>query len=148
MENVAITIIDNMDVSESPIEFVNDSDLFKKMTPRKVEDIFSKYLKSVNHPKCGQFEGIILERLEIEWATVGNNVDCGVFAMRHMETWCGETELKWDSEFPLAHTQNKAYLTRLRKKYAVKIVCSHANMLRDELMAEAVAYNVENRPNI
>ncbi|KAM0015302.1 hypothetical protein Hdeb2414_s0033g00724461 [Helianthus debilis subsp. tardiflorus] len=38
-------------------------------------------------------------RLEIEWATVGNTVDCRVFTMRHMETWFRETDLKWDNGF-------------------------------------------------
>ncbi|MFS7979541.1 hypothetical protein Hanom_Chr10g00928911 [Helianthus anomalus] len=78
-------------------------------------------------------------RLEIEWAIVGNTVDCGVFAMRHMETWFRETDLKWDSGFPLAHTPKKACLTRLREKYVVNIVCSHANTLRNAVMGEAVA---------
>ncbi|MFS7930298.1 hypothetical protein Hanom_Chr04g00342591 [Helianthus anomalus] len=65
--------------------------------------------------------------------------------MRHLETWFGETQLKWDNGFPIVHTPKKACLTRLRKKYAVKIVCSQANTLRDEVMAEVVAYNVANR---
>ncbi|MFS7905598.1 hypothetical protein Hanom_Chr01g00049531 [Helianthus anomalus] len=33
----------------------------------------------------------------------------------------------------------KASLTRLMKKYAVKIVCSHANKRRAKVMGEAVA---------
>ncbi|MFS7957478.1 hypothetical protein Hanom_Chr07g00666821 [Helianthus anomalus] len=78
MKNV-VTVIDNMDVSESDIEFVNDSDFFKKKKSYKV----------------------------IEWATVGNTVDCGVFAMRHMKTWFNETELNLDSGFPLAHTPKR-----------------------------------------
>ncbi|MFS7995539.1 hypothetical protein Hanom_Chr12g01119081 [Helianthus anomalus] len=88
---------DNMDVSKSHIEFVNDSVFFKKMKPYKVKDIFSKYLKSVNYPKCGECEEVIPKRLDVEWATVGNTADCGMFAMRHVETWFGETTLKWDT---------------------------------------------------
>ncbi|KAM0044605.1 hypothetical protein Hdeb2414_s0010g00355231 [Helianthus debilis subsp. tardiflorus] len=36
MENIAITVIDNMNVHESPIELVDDVDYFKKTTPSKV----------------------------------------------------------------------------------------------------------------
>ncbi|KAF5820039.1 hypothetical protein HanXRQr2_Chr02g0084361 [Helianthus annuus] len=43
MENIAITVIDNMDVHESPIELVDDVDYFKKTTPNKVKDIFTKW---------------------------------------------------------------------------------------------------------
>ncbi|KAJ0678365.1 putative papain-like cysteine peptidase superfamily [Helianthus annuus] len=99
MEKLAISIIDNMHASESFIEFSDNSDFFKKTTPYKVKDVFIKYLRSVRHPKCLEFEPVIPKRLEIEWATIGNSVDCGVFAMRHMETWFGETDLKWDSGF-------------------------------------------------
>ncbi|KAJ0489482.1 putative papain-like cysteine peptidase superfamily [Helianthus annuus] len=99
MEKLAISIIDNMHASESFIEFSDNSDFFKKTTPYKVKDVFIKYLRYVRHPKCLEFEPVIPKRLEIEWATVGNSVDCGVFAMRHMETWFGETNLKWDSGF-------------------------------------------------
>ncbi|KAJ0522260.1 putative papain-like cysteine peptidase superfamily [Helianthus annuus] len=138
MENVAITVIDNMDVTESPIMLINDEDFFKKTTPYKVKYIFTKYLKLVGHPKYLQFENAIPHRLEFDWETVGNKVDCGVFVMRHMETWFSVTVEKWDSGFPLSHTKKKACLTRLRKKYAVKMVCSNVNNHRDRIIAEAV----------
>ncbi|MFS7912143.1 putative papain-like cysteine peptidase superfamily [Helianthus anomalus] len=116
MEKLAISVIDNMHASESFIEFLDNPDFLKKTTPFKVVSMdlsryqrcFLKYLRSVHHPKCLEFEPVIPKRLEIEWATVGNSVDCGVFAMRHLETWFGETDLKWDSGFPLTHTQKKS----------------------------------------
>ncbi|MFS7918504.1 putative Ulp1 protease family catalytic domain, papain-like cysteine peptidase superfamily [Helianthus anomalus] len=114
MENLAISVIDNMHASESFIKVFDDDDFLKKSTPFKV----------------------------IEWATIGNSVDCGVFAMRHMETWFSETNIKWDSGFPLAYTQKKASLTRLRKKYACKIICSDANKLRNEVMGATIAWNI------
>ncbi|KAF5821475.1 hypothetical protein HanRHA438_Chr01g0014871 [Helianthus annuus] len=46
-------------------------------------------------------------RLEIEWATIGNIVDYGVFAMRHMETWFGVTHEKWYSGFQLTQKVRK-----------------------------------------
>ncbi|KAJ0591743.1 putative Ulp1 protease family catalytic domain, papain-like cysteine peptidase superfamily [Helianthus annuus] len=107
MEKLAISVIDNMQASESFIEFSNNPDFLRKTTPFKVKDVFVKYLRSIRHPKCLEFEPVIPKRLEIEWATVRNSVDCGVFAMRHMETWFGETDLKCDSGFPLTHTQKK-----------------------------------------
>ncbi|MFS7918411.1 hypothetical protein Hanom_Chr03g00200681 [Helianthus anomalus] len=47
---------------------------------------------------------------------VNKKVDCGVFVMRHMETWFSVTVEKLDSGFPLAHTAKKACLTRLTKE--------------------------------
>ncbi|MFS7936498.1 putative papain-like cysteine peptidase superfamily [Helianthus anomalus] len=116
MEKVAISIIDNMHANESYIEFSDDSDFFNKTAPYKVKDVFIKYLKSVHHPKCLEFEPVKPKRLEIEWATIGNSIDNGVFAMRHMETWFGETDLKWDSGFPLAHTQKIGVSNKIKEK--------------------------------
>ncbi|KAM0038853.1 hypothetical protein Hdeb2414_s0013g00420501 [Helianthus debilis subsp. tardiflorus] len=142
MENIAITVSNNMDVKESPIQLINEDNFFKKTTPYKVKYIFCKYLKLVNHPKCTEIDNALPHRLDFEWETVNNTVDCGVFVMRHMETWFGITVEKWDSGFPLAHTAKKACLTRLRKKYAVKLVTSNVNNHRKRIMAES---NTERR---
>ncbi|KAJ0459753.1 putative papain-like cysteine peptidase superfamily [Helianthus annuus] len=78
MEKLAISVIDNIHVSESFIKFSGNTDFLKKTTPFKVVNVFIKYLRSVRHPKCLEFEPVIPKRLEIEWATIGNSVDCGV----------------------------------------------------------------------
>ncbi|MFS7914440.1 putative papain-like cysteine peptidase superfamily [Helianthus anomalus] len=115
MEKDAITVIDNM-----------------------VKDVCMKYLKLVNHPKFLSFKAAIPKRLDFEWPTVGNSVDCGVFVMRHMETWFGVTDKKWDSGFPLSHKEKKDFLTCLKKKYMMKLVCSKVNKHHDRIMAEVV----------
>ncbi|KAJ0921926.1 hypothetical protein HanPSC8_Chr05g0197451 [Helianthus annuus] len=91
----------------------------------------------VNHPKSAEIETAEMVRLDFAWKTVNNTVDCGVFVMRHMETWFGLTSDKWDSGFPLGHTAKKACLTRLRKKYAIKLVTSNVNKHRSRVLAEA-----------
>ncbi|MFS7926871.1 hypothetical protein Hanom_Chr04g00302231 [Helianthus anomalus] len=83
---------------QSPLHLINNDNFFKKTTPYKVKDIFCKYLKIVNHPKSAEIEIADVVRLEFEWKTVNNIVDCRVFVMRrHMETWFGVTTDKWDS---------------------------------------------------
>ncbi|KAJ0857737.1 hypothetical protein HanRHA438_Chr13g0593561 [Helianthus annuus] len=53
MENVVITVIDNMDVNENHIECVNDLDFFKKTTPYKVnEDVFDPVKEKVCCEDC------------------------------------------------------------------------------------------------
>ncbi|KAF5816006.1 hypothetical protein HanRHA438_Chr03g0141071 [Helianthus annuus] len=131
-----------MDVKESPIQQINDDNFFKKTTPYKVKDVFTKYLKLFNNPKYPQIENALPHRLDFDWKTIYNTVDYGVFVMRHMETWFGVTVEKWDSGFPLTHTAKKACLTRLRKKYAVKLVTSNVNMHRNRIMAEVVEYGM------
>ncbi|MFS8007861.1 hypothetical protein Hanom_Chr14g01265911 [Helianthus anomalus] len=86
MENVAITVIDNMDIHESLVTLVNDATFFNKKTSFKVVTIYIIY-KYVDHPKGHEFEEAMPYRLAIEWAAAGIYLDCGLFAMRHMETW-------------------------------------------------------------
>ncbi|MFS8021643.1 putative papain-like cysteine peptidase superfamily [Helianthus anomalus] len=105
---------------ESPIHLINDDDFFNKTTRYKVKDVFTKYMKLVNHPNYRQIENAVPQTLDFEWKMVGNTVDCGVFVVPHMETWFRVTVDKWDSGFPLESGPKKATLTRLRKKYAVK----------------------------
>ncbi|CAM8908878.1 unnamed protein product [Rhodiola kirilowii] len=54
---------------------------------------FMAYLKQVNHMKLYMFANVQPIRMDFSWQTENNGVDCGVFAMRHMETfkWGGNT---------------------------------------------------------
>uniref|UniRef100_A0A251VEI3 Ulp1 protease family, C-terminal catalytic domain-containing protein n=1 Tax=Helianthus annuus TaxID=4232 RepID=A0A251VEI3_HELAN len=48
------------------------------------------------HPKMSPLEP---EIMKMSWQTEKNFVDCGVFAMRHMETYTGKhvSKKEWDS---------------------------------------------------
>ncbi|CAH1443341.1 unnamed protein product [Lactuca virosa] len=63
------------------------------------------YLKSQNHPKTEMFSHVMSYRLEMLWRTINNHTDCGVFTMRHMETYMGGSmnELKVGSRTSLLH---------------------------------------------
>lgn len=38
------------------------------------------------------------QRLKMRWQTKDNAIDCGIFAMRHMETYFGGGPRNWDSK--------------------------------------------------
>ncbi|KAI3510419.1 hypothetical protein L1887_17392 [Cichorium endivia] len=50
-------------------------------------DYMVEYFESVNHPKAEEFKRVEVTRLEMSWMTLDNHTDCGVFTMRHMETF-------------------------------------------------------------
>ncbi|MFS7993874.1 hypothetical protein Hanom_Chr12g01099201 [Helianthus anomalus] len=87
-----------------------------------------------------ELENALPHRLDFECKTYNNTMYCGVVVMRHMETWFGITVEKWDSGFPLDHTNKKVCLTHLRKKYAVQLVTSKVNKHRKRIKAEAVEH--------
>ncbi|KAL8266932.1 hypothetical protein R6Q59_004276, partial [Mikania micrantha] len=70
LKNPSIRLIDNMHDSECIVGFCDDVDYMKKDACYKVV---------VDHPKLKELEGLLVEKLNISWATTKNFVDCGIF---------------------------------------------------------------------
>nr|KAJ0216721.1 hypothetical protein LSAT_V11C300121420 [Lactuca sativa] len=68
--------------------------------------------------KCSLKKSIKPQRLEMSWRTVKNKVDCGVFAMRHMETYMGQPLSKWKPGLHKESAVQQTTLEKLRQKYA------------------------------
>ncbi|KAL8200946.1 hypothetical protein R6Q57_012285 [Mikania cordata] len=90
---------------------------------------FANYLIQNQHPNGRHISTAKIHRLAMPWRTEFNKVDCGVFLMRHMETYkgcllnwecglCGENE---------ANNLQKLQLNDLRKKYVTKIILHDLN---------------------
>nr|GMD81317.1 uncharacterized protein LOC109162486 [Ipomoea batatas] len=63
-----------------------------------------------------------------------NKVDCGVFTMRHMETYMGKGTKGWDCGL---EKENKEQLNNARVKYLAEIVNSPVNEFRGDCMKDA-----------
>lgn len=71
------------------------------------------------------------------WQTLKNSTDCGVFLMRHMETYKGERK-NWDTQFKSEdQAGHQEQLVRLRIKYADAILTSHVNEKRNFVVKES-----------
>ncbi|MFS7934813.1 hypothetical protein Hanom_Chr05g00396091 [Helianthus anomalus] len=80
-------------------------------------------------------ETSIIERKTMEWIIVKNVVQCGVFTMRHMETYKRETP--WTCGFAKEGENNNrpdAQLRLLRNRYLSKIFLSEYNLQRQEII--------------
>ncbi|MFS8002161.1 hypothetical protein Hanom_Chr13g01198841 [Helianthus anomalus] len=62
-------------------------------------------LKYVNHPNTDDIKHIELVRMEMKWRTADNDIDCGIFYMRHMECYDGEEVEKWNCGFHKEYEQ-------------------------------------------
>ncbi|KAF5818743.1 putative Ulp1 protease family catalytic domain, papain-like cysteine peptidase superfamily [Helianthus annuus] len=128
LKNLDCSVIDNMWVDQTVAE---------EATQLKVKIIFDKYLEEVNHPKRIQIQQVFPRRLNLSWAVRGNKVDCGVYAIRHMETYMGVTSDKWHCGFPNEPRKIKGKLNLLRKKYAAALLLSKTNINRDKILEAA-----------
>lgn len=70
-----------------------------------------------------------IEILDIEWATTNNYVDCGIFVMRHMESYKGNGLAGFETQFQVEGAGQKKQLDDLRGKYVAKIILSDFNSL-------------------
>ncbi|KAL8207942.1 hypothetical protein R6Q57_007354 [Mikania cordata] len=78
-----------MDKDETVISIKDHEEYYRKDTPYKVKHMFVRYLEKFQHVKADKLSMQKVTIIELEWATIGNIVDCGVFAMRHMEMFMG-----------------------------------------------------------
>ncbi|GJV73297.1 hypothetical protein Tco_1493292 [Tanacetum coccineum] len=70
-------------------EFKKDNEV-KKLKDLEMKNMFSMYLKEVQHPKAKEVLNKKPTILRPKWGTKENNTDCGVFLMMHMENYSGE----------------------------------------------------------
>ena len=76
--------------------------------------------------------------MELKWATDQNFVDCGVFCMRHMETFMGSNGPDWNSGFSKNSTKT---LINLRELYMQAIVKSSINEVKDNILGKIKTFS-------
>nr|GMD88430.1 uncharacterized protein LOC109158392 [Ipomoea batatas] len=70
------------------------------------------------------------EVVDMSWKELENYIDCGLFVMRHMETYKG-TLKKWNPGFRKKASLNENFLIGLRARYAATIIRWRANTLKN-----------------
>ncbi|CAI9294151.1 unnamed protein product [Lactuca saligna] len=86
-------------------------------------------------------ENLKPKRIRMIWRTQKIKVDCGVFTMRHMETYMGEKDGKWNSRFGKENYAQKVTLDFLRCKYAAKLILSETNEVASKILELTKEYN-------
>ncbi|XP_022010659.1 uncharacterized protein LOC110910269 [Helianthus annuus] len=113
----------------------------------KMISTFCRYLRPM-HPKItSQLRNTKLVRLVLPWQTLYNGIDCGIFLMRHMETYTGTHVGHWmcglsnerDISREMLPDQAKE-IEDLRKKYLSKMLLSDVNTERGQVEREVQEY--------
>ncbi|KAL8214314.1 hypothetical protein R6Q57_003763 [Mikania cordata] len=136
LKNLGIYLVDNMDKDETVVSIKDHQEYYKKDTPYKVKHMFMKYLKKFQHVKADKMSMQKVTRVDLEWATIGNIIDCGVFAMRHMEMFMGSNRKTFDCGFKTSQKQVKTQIQTLSKKYACRVLLSDINLQKQGLLAK------------
>ncbi|KAM0046589.1 putative Ulp1 protease family catalytic domain, papain-like cysteine peptidase superfamily [Helianthus debilis subsp. tardiflorus] len=125
LKRTKTTLLDNIAPLED--EEKGDHDPYHGWT-RKTKQAFEGYLERILHPKAANMKATSINRLQMPWRTYFNGVDCGIFLMRHMETYMGEDANKYHCGFAKEESGlQKKQIEDLRRKYTTKILLHDAN---------------------
>ncbi|KAJ0847143.1 putative papain-like cysteine peptidase superfamily [Helianthus annuus] len=107
--------------------------------PEKLQRVLGLYLKGKIRQQewITNLERASIIRKEMDWRTLQNGCDCGVFTMRHMETYKGKSP--WNPGFENGDKKKRqdSQLRFLRYRYFSKIVLSDYNLIRKEVFEKA-----------
>ncbi|KAD4585530.1 hypothetical protein E3N88_23131 [Mikania micrantha] len=103
---------------------------------RVFKHMFVRYLEKFQHPRADKISMQKVTRVDLQWATIGNITDCGIFAMRHMEMFMGSHCRNFDCGFKTSEKQVRSQIQTLRKKYACRILLSDINVQKQKLLAK------------
>ncbi|KAL4579419.1 hypothetical protein LXL04_015565 [Taraxacum kok-saghyz] len=144
--NLAKPGYEGIDNSADKAEFLDKYE--KVFTPLC---FFLRNLFDIGLPKAFDMasEELTPKCLKMPWRTTFNKVDCGVFTMRHMETYFGEASTsKWKCGFTKEGNYQQKLLERLREKYAATMLLSRMNNQRDVILSQAREYCQKTDANV
>ena len=75
---------------------------------------------------------------KLSWGTQRNMEDCGVFLMRHMETY--RTDDTLTSGLAKESAKHNIQLRSLRYKYCAKLILNQNNIIKDDVIERAKNY--------
>nr|GMD57182.1 uncharacterized protein LOC109174777 [Ipomoea batatas] len=132
MRNRKLEIIDSLAESD------RTSDIYGEIL-KKLKDLLSSYLEKKGHPiRAATVRNLKPTRLRIGWRDCQNNVDCAAYAMRHMETFMGRPNSRWDCDL---ENGNRQLLRKLRQKYLHDILMADVNAHKEWIMERTTEYD-------
>ncbi|CAH9108587.1 unnamed protein product [Cuscuta epithymum] len=97
--------------------------------PTQLKSAVLKWLKEEKHQHADKVKNMKPEVVKMAWRNKKNKANDGVYLMRHMETFNGETD--WDCGLEKEHEK---HIQVLRLKYLHKMLTFQRNEVRMELM--------------
>nr|GMC63016.1 uncharacterized protein LOC109158392 [Ipomoea batatas] len=127
-----------INVKASKLEIIDNKSLVRGVTMKdKYGDCttllvtaLKEYLALGSSALFWKVDELTEEVVDMSWKESENYIDCGLFVMRHMETYKG-TLKKWNPGFKKKARLNEDFLIGLRARYAATIIRWRANILKN-----------------
>ncbi|KAK1384038.1 hypothetical protein POM88_021773 [Heracleum sosnowskyi] len=129
LKNPAYELIDNVERDEDP-------KVYYGAKPRIPHSHFRKYLQAKGHLNLSKtIRKLKPNYIRMPWQTTKNAKDCGIFLMRHMETYKADTKT-WDTRFKEERHGHVPQIIKIRVKYNNVILSSKLNEKREAILKE------------
>uniref|UniRef100_A0A166CRT7 Ubiquitin-like protease family profile domain-containing protein n=1 Tax=Daucus carota subsp. sativus TaxID=79200 RepID=A0A166CRT7_DAUCS len=137
LRNWTYEIIDNIDRSKM------DPKKCYSEKPKILHSHFVKYLHAKGHVGIsGKVKKMKPTYLNMPWQTRNNSIDCGVFLMRHMESYKGDLK-SWTTGLNVEKDGQDHQLIKLRIKYNNAILSSQLNQKKKEILRQGKELYIE-----
>nr|GMD86917.1 zinc finger BED domain-containing protein RICESLEEPER 2-like [Ipomoea batatas] len=98
-----------------------------------MQDMLQEFFAKTHPGKSVLAAGLEPKRMQMPWRGVRNKIDCGIYLMRHMETFTGQSFKHWDcglvkGDFTMLH--------KLRLQYMKNLVLSEYNLYMSQSMIQ------------
>ncbi|XP_019181571.1 PREDICTED: uncharacterized protein LOC109176571 [Ipomoea nil] len=105
---ICVEIIDNKMLPKD----VTEADKYEDC-PSLLMTALKEYLTAEKSPLLRKIQKLPVSYLAIPWKELDNVIDCGIYVMRHMESYKGNVQ-DWDSGFKIGTRVNADFLWELR----------------------------------
>ncbi|WCJ31601.1 hypothetical protein M5689_013081 [Euphorbia peplus] len=103
--------------------------------------IFALFLYGTNRASVDEMSEYSVNVVKMKWRNKDNHVDCGIYLMKHMESYEGQLESKWDIR--LTKNPEDPNLKKLRIEFARRILLSPNNLMIDTFDEQSLNWSVE-----
>nr|GME09571.1 uncharacterized protein LOC109179062 [Ipomoea batatas] len=112
-------------------------------SPKVLNTAFSEFLMKRGHTSLAKrITKLPVELVKMNWRTADNRTDCGLYCMRHMETYMGNPQ--WKCGFT-PKNPNDPYLASLRALYTSRIIMMPVNVHKANVIRNAEEHFIGKR---
>nr|GMC89720.1 zinc finger BED domain-containing protein RICESLEEPER 2-like [Ipomoea batatas] len=98
------------------------------------KDMLSEFYNTISPGRSILCAGVDVKRMQMAWRDSKNKIDCGVFLMRHMETYLSQGVSNWDCGLVKGDTSD---LHKLRMRCMKEFSISKYNIHRSRNLSRA-----------
>ncbi|WOG81956.1 hypothetical protein DCAR_0101115 [Daucus carota subsp. sativus] len=128
------------EIIDNRVQTMSIEDTYGDLLPR-LHDLFIHFLLCNRPPKYSEIVNLKPQVLKMSWQTVDNSVDCGVFVMRHLESYMGNP-MSWKSGLRTEVENQKSVLHKLRVIYAHRMLTWSQNKKRHRVLNYLVKFSM------